>query len=90
MAQTTGRAGRGVLSPAMQTTDPYADAHHYYGGQTDASVGRSVHRTRTLSSVLSPFVATDKIGWACRRLPTGCRTSQQRRQRTVAEKSIPW
>jgi hypothetical protein len=51
MAQTTGRAGRGVLSPVTAPTDPYAEAHIYYGGQTDTNIGRSVHRTRTLSSV---------------------------------------
>jgi hypothetical protein len=52
MAQTTsGRAARNVLTPTTSPTDPYAEAHIYYGGQTDASVNRSVHRTRTLSSV---------------------------------------
>jgi hypothetical protein len=43
-------ANRGVLSPTIGPTDPYAEAHIYYGGQ-DTTVGRSVHRTRTLSSV---------------------------------------
>ena len=43
---------RGVLSPTLGPTDPYAEAHIYYGDQTDTSIGRSVHRTRTLSSVL--------------------------------------
>ena len=44
---------RGVLSPTIGPTDPYAEAHIYYGGQTDTAIGRSVHRTRTLSSVRS-------------------------------------
>jgi hypothetical protein len=51
--QMTSSGRRGVLSPTIGPTDPYAEAHIYYGGQTDAAVGRSVHRTRTLSSVLS-------------------------------------
>ena len=48
------KTARGALSPTIGPTDPYAEAHIYYGGQTDASVGRSVHRTRTLSSVCYP------------------------------------
>jgi hypothetical protein len=53
MQQTTSR--RGLVSPVMGNTDPYAEADIYYGAQTDATVGRSVHRTRTLSSVRSPI-----------------------------------
>jgi hypothetical protein len=48
------KTARGALSPTIGPTDPYAEAHIYYGGQTDANVGRSVHRTRTLSSVCYP------------------------------------
>ena len=51
-------SARGALSPTIGPTDPYAEAHIYYGGQTDASVGRSVHRTRTLSSVCHPFLSS--------------------------------
>lgn len=49
MQMTSSR--RGLLSPTVGPTDPYAEAHLYYGSQTDAAIGRSVHRTRTLSSV---------------------------------------
>jgi len=44
----------GVVSPTTGPTDPYAEAHIYYGTQPDTVVGRSVHRTRTLSSVPYP------------------------------------
>jgi hypothetical protein len=60
----TGR-GHGLLSPTVGPTDPYAEANVYYGGQTDASVNRSVHRTRTLSSVVPSSIATEiKAGLA--------------------------
>lgn len=52
---------RGVLSPTIGPTDPYAEAHIYYGTQTDHAIGRTVHRTRTLSSVLAaPYHAAYK------------------------------
>jgi hypothetical protein len=40
-----------MLSPTVGPTDPYAEANIYYGGHADTTIGRSVHRTRTLSSV---------------------------------------
>jgi len=49
MQMTSSR--RGVASPTVGPTDPYAEAHIYYGAEKDTVVGRSVHRTRTLSSV---------------------------------------
>lgn len=53
MQMTSSR--RGLTSPVMGPTDPYAEAHVYYGAQTDVAIGRSVHRTRTLSSVSRPL-----------------------------------
>ena len=57
-------SARGALSPTIGPTDPYAEANIYYGGQTDASIGRSVHRTRTLSSVFHPSLSllTEQAG----------------------------
>ena len=62
MQMTSSR--RGVLSPTVGPTDPYAEPHIYYGTQTDAAIGRSVHRTRTLSSVSILYVIitnTDRL-----------------------------
>jgi hypothetical protein len=59
-------SARGALSPTIGPTDPYAEANIYYGGQTDANIGRSVHRTRTLSSVCHPSLSslTEQAGLA--------------------------
>jgi hypothetical protein len=58
----TSSSGRGLLSPIVGPTDPYAEANIYYGGQAEAN--RGVHRTRTLSSVRPCGNATlITLGW---------------------------